>query len=64
MRDFYFVSILLERQLTFFAKRLYTYTICTVCVCSQLLNDFFKSAATALSARGEIHVALCDGQGG
>jgi len=30
----------------------------------QLLNDFFKSAATALSARGEIHVALCDGQGG
>ena len=31
---------------------------------SQLLNNFFESAANVLSSRGEIHVALCDGQGG
>ena len=31
---------------------------------SQLLSDFLRSAATVLSSRGEIHVALCDGQGG
>ncbi|KAL7527577.1 hypothetical protein ACHAXR_002021, partial [Thalassiosira sp. AJA248-18] len=31
---------------------------------SQLLNDFLESAVTVLSPRGEIHVALCDGQGG
>mmetsp|Transcript_24432 Transcript_24432/g.58957 ORF Transcript_24432/g.58957 Transcript_24432/m.58957 type:complete len:241 (+) Transcript_24432:56-778(+) len=30
----------------------------------QLLNDFLQSAVTVLSPRGEIHVALCDGQGG
>lgn len=30
----------------------------------QLLNDFLQSAATVLSPRGEIHIALCDGQGG
>ena len=29
-----------------------------------LLGDFLASAATVLSPRGEIHVALCDGQGG
>lgn len=32
--------------------------------CSQLLSDFLQSASTVLSAHGEIHVALCDGQGG
>ena len=31
---------------------------------SQLLNNFFESAANVLSTRGEIHIALCDGQGG
>jgi len=30
----------------------------------QLVNDFLESAVTVLSPRGEIHVALCDGQGG
>ena len=30
----------------------------------QLLNDFLRSAATVLSPHGEIHIALCDGQGG
>ncbi len=30
----------------------------------QLLNEFLCSAATVLSPRGEIHIALCDGQGG
>jgi len=30
----------------------------------QLINEFFKSAATMLSTKGEVHVALCDGQGG
>ncbi|KAL3769452.1 hypothetical protein ACHAWU_008861 [Discostella pseudostelligera] len=30
----------------------------------QLLNDFLQSASTVLSPGGEIHVALCDGQGG
>ena len=29
-----------------------------------LLNDFLASAVNMLSDRGEIHVALCDGQGG
>lgn len=30
----------------------------------QLLSEFLRSAATVLSPRGEIHIALCDGQGG
>ena len=30
----------------------------------QLVNEFLRSAATVLSPRGEIHIALCDGQGG
>jgi len=30
----------------------------------QLLNQFLKSAAEVLSPKGEIHVALCGGQGG
>ena len=29
-----------------------------------LLGDFLASASTVLSPGGEIHVALCDGQGG
>lgn len=28
------------------------------------MNDFLKSASEVLSFDGEIHVALCDGQGG
>mmetsp|Transcript_13835 Transcript_13835/g.16808 ORF Transcript_13835/g.16808 Transcript_13835/m.16808 type:complete len:420 (-) Transcript_13835:226-1485(-) len=30
----------------------------------QLIDSFFKSASQMLSPRGEIHVALCEGQGG
>ena len=30
----------------------------------QLINEFLKSASTVLSPSGEVHIALCDGQGG
>mmetsp|Transcript_14239 Transcript_14239/g.21047 ORF Transcript_14239/g.21047 Transcript_14239/m.21047 type:complete len:240 (+) Transcript_14239:495-1214(+) len=33
-------------------------------LCSKLLSDFFMSAADVLSLGGEVHVALCEGQGG
>ena len=30
----------------------------------ELLSEFLRSASNILSKRGEIHVALCEGQGG
>jgi len=37
---------------------------CDIAFGRQLLYDFFGSAAGVLAPQGEIHVALCDGQGG